>query len=148
MEHPVGAKAIEMSVAAGEEARILPRIGMKLKIIDEAVAMLPLTPTGMSGALVVRSPVIINALRAYFEMLWERATPLSGTRPDDGLPISEAQSEVLRLLAQGLMDEAIARRTNNSVQTVRRHVATLKELLQVETRFAAGAAAIRKGWIQ
>jgi DNA-binding CsgD family transcriptional regulator len=148
VEHPVGAKAIELSVEAGEEARVLPRIGMKLILVDDAVAMLPLTPTGMGGALILRSAVIIAALREYFEMLWERAAPITSREVSSGPPITGTQQQVLRLLAQGLKDEAIARRTGTSVQTVRRHAATLKDLLDVETRFAAGAAAIRRGWIQ
>jgi hypothetical protein len=49
---------------------------MKMKLADHTTAMLPLTPAGTAGALVVRAPVIIAALREYFELLWERATPL------------------------------------------------------------------------
>ncbi len=49
---------------------------MKMKLADRTTAMLPLTPgrAGTAGALVIRAPVIITALREYFEMLWERAT--------------------------------------------------------------------------
>jgi hypothetical protein len=45
---------------------------MKMKLADQTTALLPLTPTGTAGALVVRAPVIIAALREYFELLWER----------------------------------------------------------------------------
>lgn len=51
--------------------------------------MLPLTLAGTAGALLIRAPVIIAALREYFEMLGERATPLipqrrhAARRPDD-----------------------------------------------------------------
>jgi len=34
----------------------------------------PLTPTGVAGMLVIRAPVIINALGDYFELLWDRAS--------------------------------------------------------------------------
>src|ERR1700737_1832350 len=87
LEHPIAAKTIEVSVQAGEEARVLPRIGMKLKLIDDTAAMLPLTPTGIGGALIVRSSVIIAAIREYFEMLWERASPISGNEPANRLPL-------------------------------------------------------------
>src|SRR5262249_16390843 len=70
-EHPAAVKMIEESVAAGEKARLLPRISMKMKLADDTVAMLPLTPTGMSGALLIRSPVITAALKQYFELLWD-----------------------------------------------------------------------------
>ncbi len=144
-EHPVGAKTIEAAVQAGEQARLLPRIGMKMKLADEAVALLPLTPTGMSGALLVRSPIIVAALREYFEMLWERAVPFGSSDPQ--APITPVQANILRLLTQGLTDEVIARRLDLSKNTVQRHFTAIREALGAETRFAAGAAAVRRGWI-
>lgn len=148
-EHPVGVKTIEAAVRAGEQARLLPRVGMKMKLADEAVALLPLTPTGMSGALLVRSPVIVGALREYFELLWERAVPFgAAAAAPSPTPLTTTQQSVLRLLAQGLSDEAIGRRVELSVNTVRRHITAIREALGVETRFAAGAAAVRRGWIE
>ncbi|GAB3275174.1 hypothetical protein GCM10027589_00120 [Actinocorallia lasiicapitis] len=144
-EHPIGVKTIEAAVAAGEQARLLPRVGMKMKLADEAVALLPLTPTGMGGALLVRSPVIVAALREYFELLWERAIPFGDTAAADRL--NPAQARVLRLLTQGLSDEAIARQMDISVNTMRRHWTAIRDELGVDTRFAAGAAAVRRGWI-
>lgn len=57
--------------------------------------------------------------------------------------------EQARLLpnAQGLADAAIARRAGISVTTVRRHITTIMAKLNVTSRFAAGAAAQRRGWI-
>jgi DNA-binding NarL/FixJ family response regulator len=98
--------------------------------------------------LVIRAPVIIAALRGYFEMLWERATPIRGRRaadPVDRLP--PAQQRVLQMMAEGLHDEATARRAEISITTVRRHIATIMDRLGVNSRFAAGAAAQRRGWI-
>jgi DNA-binding CsgD family transcriptional regulator len=148
LEHPIIAKAIEASVQAGEEARVLPEVGMKMKLVDDTLAMLPLTRTGMGGALILRAAVVIGDLRKYFEMLWERATPLGAEEaPSNRSPLNDIQQQVLLLLSQGLQDEAIARRTGQSVQTVRRHASAIKTLLDVETRFAAGVAAIRRGWL-
>lgn len=122
---------------------------MKMKLADYTTAMLPLTPAGTGGALVVRAPVIIAALREYFEMLWERATPLapqrSGAPPGDRL--TPAQHAVLDLMAEGLHDDAIARRAGVSTTTVRRHIAAVLDRLSVTSRFAAGAAAQRRGWV-
>ncbi|MFC9973871.1 LuxR C-terminal-related transcriptional regulator [Spirillospora sp. NPDC127200] len=145
-EHPVGVETIRAAVKAGEQARLLPRIGMKMKIADEAIALLPLTPTGLSGALLIRSAVVVGALREYFELLWERAIPFGAVRPES--PLTEVQMTVLNLLAQGMADESIARRIGIGLTTVRRHVSTIREELGVETRFAAGAAAVRRGWIE
>ncbi|MFG6202627.1 hypothetical protein [Nonomuraea sp. JJY05] len=79
-----------------------------MKLAYEAVALLPPTPTGMGEALLIRSPVIVGALREYFELLWEKAIPFGSTEAVG--PLTPAQSQVLQLLNQGLSDEAIARR--------------------------------------
>ena len=81
MDDPVARRIIQACAEAGEQARLLPSVPMKMKLADHTTAMLPLTPTGTAGALVIRAPVIITALREYFEMLWERATPLKPQRP-------------------------------------------------------------------
>jgi len=148
LEIPVGLRIIEQATAAGEEARILPHLGMKLKLADEATALLPLTPTGMDGVLVVRSPTILGALREYFEMLWEKATPFGAADSENIAQLTPDQQRVLRLLAIGLLDEAIAHQLGVSVQTVRRHITAMREILDVgASRFAMGAAAVRRGWI-
>lgn len=64
-----------------EQTRLRPAVPMKMKLADHTTAMLPLPPTGTAGALVVRAPVIIAALREYFELLWDWATPLKASRP-------------------------------------------------------------------
>ena len=149
MDDPVARRVIQACADAGEHARLLPRVPMKMKLADHTTAMLPLTPAGTAGALVIRAPVIIAALREYFEMLWDRATPL---RPDRAAAASAgrltpAQQAVLELMAEGLLDDAIARRAGLSTTTVRRHIAAIMKRLGVSSRFAAGAAAQRKGWI-
>ena len=148
MDDPAAPRIIRACAEAGEQARLLPVVPMKMKLADHTTAMLPLTPTGTAGALVVRAPVIIAALREYFELLWERATPLKASRPAvSGDRLTPAQQAVLELMAEGLHDEAIARRAGISTTTVRRHITAIMERLDVASRFAAGAAAQRRGWI-
>ena len=130
MDDPVARRIIQACADAGEQARLLPAVPMKMKLADQTTAMLPLTPTGTAGALVIRAPVIITALREYFEMLWDRATPLKPQRPaapGDRLP--PAQQAVLELMAEGLHDDAIARRAGISITTVRRHIAAIMSRL-------------------
>lgn len=148
MDDPIARRVIQVCADAGEQARLLPDVPMKMKLADQTTAMLPLTQAGTAGALVIRAPVIITALRQYFEMLWERATPLRSERPAapaDRLP--PAQQKVLELMAEGLNDDAIARRAGLSTTTVRRYIAAIMTRLDVSSRFAAGAAAHRRGWI-
>jgi len=148
MDDPAARRIIQSCADAGEQARLLPGVPMKMKLADYTTAMLPLTPAGTGGALIIRAPVIISALREYFELLWDRATPL---RPRPGRPpagrLTPAQQSVLVLMAQGLTDAVIARRAGVSVTTVRRHITAIMTRLGVSSRFAAGAAAQRKGWI-
>jgi DNA-binding NarL/FixJ family response regulator len=101
---------------------------MKTKLADCTTAIPPLTPAGTGGALLVRNPVITAALREYFEMLWERASPLAPQRrtaaADRPAP---AQHAVLELMAEGLDDDAIACRAGISTTTVRRNIAATME---------------------
>jgi len=148
MDDPVARRIIQSCARAGEQARLLPQVPMKMKLADQATAMLPLTPAGTAGALVVRAPVIIAALREYFEMLWERATPLKpGRGAASADRLTPSQQAVLELMAEGLQDDVIARRAGISTTTVRRHIAAIMTRLGVSSRFAAGAAAQRRGWI-
>jgi len=97
---------------------------------------------------VIRAPVIVAALREYFELLWDRATPLSAQRPAaPGDRLTPAQQAVLEMMAQGMHDERIAHQAGISVTTVRRHITSIMTRLGVTSRFAAGAAAQRRGWI-
>ena len=81
-------------------------------------------------------------------MLWERATPLRPERrTEPGDRLTPTQQAVLELMAQGLQDDAIARRAGISTTTVRRHISAIMRRLGVSSRFAAGAAAQRRGWI-
>ena len=148
MDNPVAGRIIQTCAASGEQVRLLPRVPMKMKLADQTTAMLPLTPSGTAGALVIRAPVILASLRDYFEMLWDRATPLKPKRPAARASrLTPAQQAVLELMAEGLHDAAIARRAGMSTTTVRRHVAAIMTRLDVTSRFAAGAAAQRHGWI-
>ena len=148
IEDPVTRQIIQACADAGEQARLLPSVPMKMKLADYNTALLPLTPNGTAGALLIRAPVIIGALRDYFELLWDRGTPLRPQHPAppaDRLP--SALQAVLELMAEGLNDAAIARRLGISVGTVRRYIAAITDRLGVSGRFAAGAAAQRRGWI-
>ncbi len=53
-------------------------------------------------------------------------------------------------MAEGLHDDAIARRagiSTTTTTTVRRHITAIMNRVSVSSRFAAGAAAQRRGWI-
>jgi DNA-binding CsgD family transcriptional regulator len=141
-----GARLIEISVAAGERARIRARLPLKMLHVDNNVALVALTETGLDGSLLVSSPHLLAALRDWFELLWkdEATAPVHSTVDGD---LSAAQRQVLRLLASGLTDEAIARASEMSVRTVRRHITAVMDTLGANSRFAAGVLATKRGWI-
>lgn len=145
LTRPIGELAIRRCVEAGEQARTMPRLPMKMIMADQELALVALTPSGSGGALLVRSLVLLAALRQYFEVLWAQATPVVD---DDHGPLGAKERAVLALMAHGLKDDAIARRLDLSVRTVRRSVSSILEHLNVTTRFAAGAAAQRQGLLE
>jgi pimeloyl-ACP methyl ester carboxylesterase/DNA-binding CsgD family transcriptional regulator len=61
--------------------------------------------------------------------------------------LSAREVEVLRLVAQGMNDQEIARQLVLSVHTVHRHVANVRHKLDVPSRTAAAAQAARAGLI-
>ncbi|NUS74417.1 MAG: hypothetical protein HOQ05_13615 [Corynebacteriales bacterium] len=54
---------------------------------------------------------------------------------------------IVQALASGATDEAASARLGLSPRTFSRRVAELLRLLEVESRFQAGLAASRRGWI-
>jgi DNA-binding CsgD family transcriptional regulator len=144
-QSPVGARIIKSLLADGQEARVLAELPMKMQLADETRVLLPLTPTGTGGAMLVQAQPVVSALRQYFELLWERAVPYGCAGAAPGL--TGRQRQILNLLAQGLTDDAIAGRLGCSAKTVGREAAVITTRLGAASRFAAGAAAQRRGWL-
>ncbi|GII03213.1 helix-turn-helix transcriptional regulator [Planobispora takensis] len=88
----------------------------------------------------VRASIVVAALRTLFEELWARATPLPWSRS------GQSAARVLRLAAQGVSDESIARQLGISVRTVRTRFAEAMAELGAQSRFQAGVEAARRGW--
>jgi DNA-binding NarL/FixJ family response regulator len=57
------------------------------------------------------------------------------------------ERNLLQRMAAGSTDESIARRLGISDRQVRRRIARLLQRLGVSSRFAAGAEAVRRGWL-
>lgn len=143
LEVPGAADMLRTSQEAGWQCRVYPHLPMKLVLIDERASLLPLGPTGMEGAVLVRAPVIVATLRTYFELLWSRAVSVDGNPSK----VTPEQDQVLRLVLTGMTDGAIARHLSISERTVRRHVQALLEALGATNRVSLAVTAIREGWI-
>jgi DNA-binding CsgD family transcriptional regulator len=169
LDIPGAGEMIRRCRAGGWQQRVVPDLPVKMVLVDERAALLPLDPTGMEGAALIRAPVIVAMLRSYFELLWARSVPLAGPSPAGPSPagpspagpspagpnpagpslgrLSDATDQVLRLMLTGMTDAAIARHLGTSERTVRRHVASVLETLGVDNRITAAVVAVREGWV-
>lgn len=137
---------LEAMVESGAHVRLLPRIHMSMVLADEAISLVPLTSSKSGGALLIQSSVVVGALREYSELLWERAMPL-GVSGRKGHTLPQIRMKILRLLVEGLPDEAVAQRVDLSLTTVRRHIKSIREELGTETRFELGVVAVQQGLV-
>jgi DNA-binding NarL/FixJ family response regulator len=133
-------------MSAGEVARVLPGLPLKLVVVDRRTALLPLTlDRALAQTAVIHRSTLLDAMVTLFEMFWERALPLgSGTATQE---LTEQDRTVLALLVTGAKDEAIARELGIGVRTLRRRMRHLMAILDAETRFQAGMQAVRRGWV-
>jgi Sugar-specific transcriptional regulator TrmB len=150
---PKAVEAIARYVAAGEQARVTNQLPFKLAIFDRKVGFVPgtLDQPGIDTAIVVYESSLLGVLLYVFEQLWMNAISIAPEPPhlppsaSDG-PSPEHQ-RLLALLTSGMKDEAIAHHLGWSYRTTRRRIAELLRDLGAETRFQAGIAATRRGWI-
>ncbi|MFJ8888752.1 LuxR C-terminal-related transcriptional regulator [Streptomyces sp. NPDC102402] len=140
------ARGLDELAAHGVQIRVGTDLPTKLITVDRRVTLLPPTDAAdpTASALLVSDSLLSHALVPLFEAVWEHATPI-GSDPHG--QITEEERELLTMLASGLKDEAIARRLDIHVHTVRRRISRLMQVLNVETRFQAGVQAVLRGWL-
>lgn len=136
-------ETLRMRVDEGEEVRLIDDLPTRLFVISGTHAILP-EPLGFADEprLLVRQGALVDALTLLFELYWEKAVPvseLSGPRSE--------RTFLLRQLKAGTKDEQIARIMGLSLRTVRRRISQLMIELGADTRFQAGAEAVRRGWL-
>lgn len=132
----------------GGESRTVPMVLMRLTIVDRRIALIPIDPDDSSrGAIEVRGSGLMAALCLLFELMWDRGTPFGEPRRFDEHGLNDQELAVVRLLGQGLTDEAIGRKLGLSERTIRRLVSELMRRLNARSRFQAGVRAIHYGWL-
>jgi sugar-specific transcriptional regulator TrmB/DNA-binding CsgD family transcriptional regulator len=150
VEQPGKLDDIRGSVDDGEHARIVANAALKVWIIDESAAIIPSRHVayGIDAAFVVYPCALLDALIALFELEWQRAVPFRRyVQPTGGDVLDESGGVLLRLLAAGLTDAAIARSTGMSLRTTQRRIQEVMRELGASTRFQAGLAARERGLI-
>jgi len=137
------------SIEFGEEARAIGGLPFKLAIVDDSVGLMPLDIRFPArGALLVHASALLDALIALFEGIWARAVPMRADRLADGVSeLADRAAEVLRLMAAGLKDEAIARALHVSRRTVQKHITEIMTTLGARNRFQAALLASKRGWV-
>ena len=135
LDTPQGLQWLRSWSTVGEEQRLLPTVGSEYAVFGD-VGAVALARWGdlSSGYVLVRDPLLIASLAAYFDLAWEHAhaVPFSANQPGD--------ERLVELLGMGLKDEAIARFLGIGLRTMRRRVAGLMAIHGVDTRFQLGAA--------
>ncbi|MYS85025.1 helix-turn-helix domain-containing protein [Embleya scabrispora] len=140
---------IKPCIAAGEQARVLPTVPVKLTIFDRRLALVSMSFVEADindSLLIVRSSSLLTALIGLFESSWRAAFPLylGGRVPPALRPIHR---RILELLGSGLTDEAIAELLGISRRTLSRNLEHLNRSAGSTTRFQLALHAARKGWI-
>nr|WP_281496673.1 helix-turn-helix transcriptional regulator [Ornithinimicrobium sp. F0845] len=114
-------------------------------LVDGAEAIIPLGGAQVRSAIRVHSSVLTDALDELFRALWDVSVPaLAPGGQAEALTADER--ELLRLLATGIKDGAIARQLGVSPRTVSRKVTALLERMGCTNRLQAGITAARRGW--
>lgn len=131
----------------GAQVRICTtRLAHETIMIDRRVAILAGPPVaGVRSYTVVRTPEVVQGVAALFWATWAASTDLAAYRREHAPDLDDTSLGVLRLMGEGLTDEAAARRLGLSVRTYRRRVAELMVLLGAGSRFQAGARARELG---
>ncbi|MFF2653038.1 helix-turn-helix transcriptional regulator [Streptomyces sp. NPDC058045] len=146
VRHSQGTMAYVDSMADGRvQIRTLEELIERLIICDTTVAFIPAGNDEL--ALELRHPSLVTYLRKVFEQLWSRAVPLVEQVPYDPRPdgITGVQRAIAKLLVEGHVDEAIARRLGMNVRTCRAHIAKLAAALGSGSRAQLGFLIARSG---
>jgi DNA-binding CsgD family transcriptional regulator len=151
--HDVLARGVRGFEDAGARARTVSQAGGAMLVVDDELAVLPAQSALGAWCAVVRGRTLAAVYKAVFDETWQlnsRSDALParervGAR--EALVLTPREREALRLLAEGLTDEGISRRTGLSVRTLRRVIAGLMLRMGAHSRFQAGAEAVRRDWI-
>ena len=135
LDTPQGLQWLRSWSTVGEEQRLLPEVGSEYAVFGD-VGAVGLRRWGdvSSGYVLIRDPLLISTLAAYFDLAGEHAhaVPYAAGAAGD--------ARLVELLGMGLKDEAIARFLGVGLRTVRRRIAALMSIHGVDTRFQLGAA--------
>ncbi|WP_030385698.1 helix-turn-helix domain-containing protein [Streptomyces sp. NRRL S-241] len=130
----------------GAQVRTVPTLPNRVIIFDRRAALIAAdTGNTGAGAALVTSPGMITLLCSLFEHVWHSAEPLGAAARSESGTLTKQQLAVLRMMAEGRTDEAIANGLGVSSRTVRRTATGLLSDLNARSRFQAGVRAVQLG---
>lgn len=147
LEQPGRFQLITRLAGLGEQARFLPALPFRLRIMDRRVALLALIGGRYDRIAVVHQSGLLDAILELFDTYWQRAQPIVSTAPETPDQPSADDLLLLKMLQAGYKDQAIARQLGTSTRTVTRRIAAIATRLGLDTRFQMGTEAAKRGWI-
>ncbi|MFF3847074.1 helix-turn-helix transcriptional regulator [Streptomyces sp. NPDC002328] len=131
------------------EYRTIDEVVERLIVCDETVAFIP-ARDDQQVALELRHSGLVRYLVKVFEFMWARSVPLSAGAPYETAPggITDIQHSIAKLLVEGHVDEAIARRLGMNVRTCRAHIAKLAAILGSGSRAQLGFLIAQSGILE
>ncbi|PFG41373.1 sugar-specific transcriptional regulator TrmB [Isoptericola jiangsuensis] len=149
---PGGLDAFAAGLRAGESARVIDALPLRMVIADDGLALLPVLSAperASAAAMLVRPSALLTGLIALFDTLWTRAAPVILDAPS-GVPsvgvADDVDARLLSLLLAGSTDESAAHQLGISTRTVQRRIRELMDRAGVRTRAQLGWHAARAGW--
>ncbi|MET9799592.1 helix-turn-helix transcriptional regulator [Streptomyces sp. NPDC006368] len=140
---------VERIAPYGLEVRTLEEIIDRLIIVDRKVAFIP-ARRDRQVALELRHEGLVQYLVGVFDQFWLHGVPwddeVSYAPALDG--ISGVQRSIAKLLVEGHVDEAIARRLGMNVRTCRAHIAKLASALGSGSRAQLGYLIAQSGILE
>lgn len=154
LEQPGQPGILRALVSAGEEARLLPELPMRLAIADRTAALIPLRVSGPDteeGDILIHRSPLLEAVATLFDVLWERAMPIrfaeGKVTTDVEEELSPDEQDLLALLAADTKDDVIARQLGIGRRSVQRRIQSLTQRVGARTRLQLVLLASRRGWI-
>jgi DNA-binding CsgD family transcriptional regulator len=145
LEMPGALTALSARRDGGEIQRSMTNLPLSVVIVDDTTCIVEWSgegkgPQGIKG----HARGAVKAGLATFDRFWQLGTPIGDDAEGE---LDARDATVLRLMAAGVTDAAIARQTGFSQRTVERRVRHVMERLGAQTRFQAGVQAVHRGWL-
>ncbi|MEU8522614.1 LuxR C-terminal-related transcriptional regulator [Streptomyces sp. NBC_01216] len=148
-EIPYVAAYLADAVRPGREARVADYLPLRMILFDDDLAVLPIDPQDSGrGAFAIHGEALVKSLHAFYDYCWHNAAPLQRA-PEHRQAVETALDSqelvVVKLLADGVKDEAIARQLGISSRTLSRLVSGIMDRLGATTRFQAALRIAESG---